>query len=98
MTLVERLAPVIALPLVAFFLFASAAATTTGTTSKSAGGKLNAVAMDGALVAYDIGNAVLVSGPGQQGHRLECTHRQDHQGQRQDHRPGGRFEHRARRP
>ena len=32
MKLVKRLAPVFALPLVAFFLFASAAATTTGTT------------------------------------------------------------------
>ena len=64
MKLVKRLAPVFALPLVAFFLFASAAATTTSTTHKSAGGKLNVVAMDGALVAYDIGNAVLVSGRG----------------------------------
>ena len=64
MNLVKRLAPVFALPLVAFFLFASAAATTTSTTHKSAGGKLNAVAMDGALVAYDIGNAFSPSGPG----------------------------------
>lgn len=64
MKLVKRLAPVFAVPLVAFFLFASAAATTTGTTHKSAGGKLNAVAMDGPRVAYDIGNAVLVSGRG----------------------------------
>ena len=31
MKLVTRLTPVVALPLIAFFLFASAAATTTGT-------------------------------------------------------------------
>ena len=46
MKLAKRLAPAVA-SLVAFFLFAGAAATTTGTKVKSAGGPLNAVAMDG---------------------------------------------------
>ena len=64
MKLVERFAPAFTAPLVAFFLFAGAAATTTGTTYKAAGGKLNVVAMDGALVAYDIGNAGLLGGRG----------------------------------
>ena len=73
MNLVKRLAPVFALPLVAFFLFASAAATTTSTTHKSAGGKLNAVAMDGALVAYDIGNAFSPSGPGTRSSSGMCS-------------------------
>jgi hypothetical protein len=61
---VKRLTPVFTLPLIAFFLFASAAATTTGTTYKSAGGPLNAVAMDGPRVAYDVGNATMLNGPG----------------------------------
>jgi hypothetical protein len=64
MKLVTRLTPVVALPLIAFFLFASAAATTTGTEHKSAGGPVNAVAMDGPLVAYDVANAVFLSGRG----------------------------------
>jgi hypothetical protein len=64
MKLVKRLAPVFTLPLIAFLLFASAAATTTGTTYKSAGGRLNAIAMDGARVAYDVGNAVFPNGRG----------------------------------
>jgi hypothetical protein len=64
MKLVTRLGPFLTLPLIAFFLFASAAATTTGPTYKAAGGRLNVVAMDGARVAYDIGNPVSPSGRG----------------------------------
>jgi hypothetical protein len=61
---VKRLAPVFTLPLIAFLLFVGAAATTTGPTYKPAGGRLNAIAMDGSRVAYDVGNAVLLNGRG----------------------------------
>src|SRR5580765_4149401 len=64
MKLVKRFTPVVTLPLIVFFLFVSAAATTTGTKQVAAGGPLNAVAMDGPLVAYDVGNAVFLSGLG----------------------------------
>ena len=83
--------------LIAFFLFASAAATTTGTKYKSAGGPLNAVAMDGSLVAYDVGERRLAERTRRQGSRLERALRQDHEDKRQDHRPGGHHEHRPRR-
>jgi hypothetical protein len=66
MKLVKRLTPLVTLLLIAFILFARAAATTTGTKYKSAGGPLNAVAMDRSLVAYDVGNAVLLNGRGNQ--------------------------------
>ena len=64
MKLGKRFAPAFMLTLAIFLLAASAAATTTRTTYKSAGGKLNAVAMDGSRVAYDVGNPVSPSGRG----------------------------------